>query len=146
MELRHRYRRLRRGSGIRSLARECRLSVGDFIYPMFVVEGEGIRREISTMPGNFHLSIDKLVAECEHLLELGIPAVNLFGYSEDKDDLASGSYDDQGLVQRAVRALKNALPELYVQTDVALDPYTNHGHDGLVEGDVTFVDAVLGQE
>lgn len=135
MDLRHRYRRLRRGPGIRALAREHRLSAEDLIYPMFVVEGKGIKREIKTMPNNFHVSIDQLLIEGEELLELGVPAVNLFGYSEDKDDQASGAYAEDGLIQRAVRALKRELPELYVQTDIALDPYTNHGHDGLVVGD-----------
>ena len=93
------------------------------------------KREISTMPGNYHLSIDMLLRECEMLAGLGIPAVNLFGYCEDKDEKGTGAYDDQGLIQRAVRALRQEIPELYLQTDIALDPYTTTGHDGLVVGD-----------
>jgi len=135
LHLVHRYRRLRRSEGIRSLCRETQLSVGHLIYPMFVVEGWGVRKEISSMPGNFHLSIDKLLRECEGLLKLGIPAVNLFGVSEHKDEKASAAFDGNGLIQRALRALKKELPELYLQTDVALDPYTTHGHDGLLVGD-----------
>ena len=135
LDVRHRHRRLRRNSNIRDLVRETHLSVNDLIYPMFVVEGEGVKREIPTMPGNYHLSIDCLLAACEELLHLGIPAVNLFGYCETKDLKGTGSYDENGLIQRAVRALKQELPELYVQTDIALDPYTTTGHDGIVHGD-----------
>jgi porphobilinogen synthase len=135
LHLVHRYRRLRRTEGIRSLCRETQLSVGNLIYPMFVVEGSGVRREIASMPGNFHLSIDKLLRECEGLLQLGIPAVNLFGANEQKDEKGSAAFDGNGLIQRALRALKKELPELYLQTDVALDPYTTHGHDGLLVGD-----------
>lgn len=135
LQLTHRDRRLRTGASIRRLVRETTLSRGDLIYPMFVVEGTGIRREISTMPDNFHLSIDMLLKECDMLLKLGIPAINLFGYCEEKDLKGTPAYDPQGLIQRAVRALKKELPELYLQTDIALDPYTTTGHDGLVVGD-----------
>ena len=135
MQLTHRYRRLRQKESVRQLQRETELSVNDLIYPMFVVEGHGIRREISTMPNNFHLSIDMLVRECETIHKLGIPAVNLFGYCDDKDDHGTGAYNPEGLIQRACRALKKEVPELCIQTDVALDPYTTHGHDGLVRGD-----------
>ncbi|CAM2007219.1 porphobilinogen synthase [Acanthopleuribacter pedis] len=130
--MRHRYRRNRRNDGIRRLVRETELSVNDLIYPMFVVEGSGIKKEISTMPGNYHLSIDCLVEEGRRLVDLGIPAVNLFGYCEDKDLKGTGAYNPDGLVQRALRALKADCPALYLQTDVALDPYTTTGHDGLV--------------
>lgn len=99
---------------------------------MFVVEGKGVRREISTMPGNYHLSPDEMLKEAETLLELGIPAVNLFGYCEEKDEKGTPSYDPEGLIQRTVRAMKKEFPELYIQTDIALDPYTTTGHDGLV--------------
>jgi len=135
LELTHRYRRLRANEQIRKLARETYLQVGDLIYPMFVVEGRGVRREISTMPNNFHLSIDELVKECRNLVGLGIPAVNLFGYCETKDLKGTAAYDEKGLIQRAVKTLKNEVPEIYVQTDIALDPYTTTGHDGLVVGD-----------
>ena len=127
LQIRHRYRRLRRNPAIRGLVRETTLSVQDLIYPMFVVEGNGVRREISTMPGNYHLSVDMLVRECETLAALGIPAVNLFGYCEDKDLKGTASYDDNGLIQRAVCALKKEVPEIYVQTDIALDPLHHHG-------------------
>jgi len=133
--LTHRYRRLRRNEAIRRLSRETVLSTNDLIYPMFVVEGSGVKSEISTMPGNFHVSVDMLVKECEELLNLGIPAVNLFGYCEDKDEQGTGAYFDNGLIQRAARALKKEVPEMYIQTDIALDPYTTTGHDGLVVGD-----------
>ena len=132
MDLVYRPRRLRRSAPIRGLVRETELSPRQLIYPMFVTEGKAVRENIDTMPGQFRLSTDELVRECEELYSLGIGGVNLFGYSIEKDDLASKSYDSAGLVQRAVRAIKKAVPELCVQTDVALDPYTTHGHDGLV--------------
>ena len=135
MEMRHRYRRMRRNPAIRGLVRETSLSAADLIYPMFVVEGTAIKREISTMPGNYHLSIDMLVSECEMLASLGVMAVNLFGYCEDKDLTGTGSYDDGGLIQRAVRELSEKVPEIYTQTDIALDPYTTMGHDGIVIGE-----------
>lgn len=142
-QMTHRYRRLRANEGIRRLQRETELSVNDLIYPMFVVEGQGVKSEISSMPGNFHWSIDTLVRECEDLLKLGIPAINLFGYCENKDETGTGAYAEQGLIQRTLRTLKKELPELYIQTDIALDPYTTHGHDGLVIGDEIANDATI---
>ena len=132
MDLVYRPRRLRRSASIRGLVRETELSPRQLIYPMFVTEGKAVRECIDTMPGQFRLSIDELLRECEELYALGIGAVNLFGYSIEKDKLGSMSYDSGGLIQRAVRAIKKTIPELCVQTDVALDPYTTHGHDGLV--------------
>jgi porphobilinogen synthase len=132
MQLTHRPRRLRRSAAVRSLVRETHIHTSDLIYPMFVKEGEGIREPIDSMPGQFRFSVDQLVKECKEIWDLGIPAVNLFGYTVDKDDQATHSYDPNGLIQQAIRALKDAVPELCVQTDVALDPYTHHGHDGLV--------------
>ena len=132
MELTKRPRRLRCSEAVRSLVRETNLRVDDLIHPLFVTEGEKTRAPIDDMPGQYRFSIDELVDECRELWDLGIPAVNLFGYSTAKDDLATQSYDPQGLIQRAIRSLKAAVPELCVQTDVALDPYTHHGHDGLV--------------
>jgi porphobilinogen synthase len=132
MELTHRPRRLRRSESVRSLVRETSLRTDDFIFPMFVTAGEGQRQPIESMPGQFRFSVDELVKECRAVCDMGILAVNFFGYSEDKDDMATASYNPQGLMQRAVRAVKKAVPELCVQTDIALDPYTNHGHDGLV--------------
>jgi porphobilinogen synthase len=135
MELTHRPRRLRRNAPIRSLVRETELSPQHLIYPLFVAEGSQLRDPITTMPGQFRLSVDELVKECQAAYQLGIGAVNLFGYATEKDDRATKAYDPNGLVQRAVRAIKAELPDLCVQTDVALDPYTHHGHDGLVVGD-----------
>ena len=132
MDLVYRPRRLRRSASIRGLVRETELSPRQLIYPMFVTEGKAVRECIETMSGQFRLSIDELLRECEELYALGIGAVNLFGYSIEKDELGSMSYDSGGLIQRAVRAIKKTIPELCVQTDVALDPYTTHGHDGLV--------------
>ena len=132
MDLVYRPRRLRRSASIRGLVRETELSPRQLIYPMFVTEGKAVRECIETMPGQFRLSIDELLRECEELYALGIGAVNLFGYSIEKDERGSMSYDSGGLIQRAVRAIKKTIPELCVQTDVALDPYTTHGHDGLV--------------
>ena len=137
MELTKRPRRLRRSEAVRSLVRETNLRVDDLIHPLFVTEGEKTRAPIDDMPGQYRFSVDELVDECRELWDLGIPAVNLFGYSTEKDDQATQSYDPQGLIQRAIRSLKAAVPELCVQTDVALDPYTHHGHDGLVvDGEV----------
>lgn len=132
MDLVYRPRRLRRSASIRGLVRETELSPRQLIYPMFVTEGKAVRECIETMPGQFRLSIDELLRECEELYALGISAVNLFGYSIEKDERGSMSYDSGGLIQRAVMAIKKTIPELCVQTDVALDPYTTHGHDGLV--------------
>ena len=137
MELTKRPRRLRRSEAVRSLVRETNLRVDDLIHPLFVTEGEKTRAPIDDMPGQYRFSVDELVDECRELWDLGISAVNLFGYSTEKDDQATQSYDPQGLIQRAIRSLKAAVPELCVQTDVALDPYTHHGHDGLVvDGEV----------
>ena len=132
MDLVYRPRRLRRTAPIRGLVRETELSPRQLIYPLFATEGRSVRDHIDTMPGQFRLSTDELVRECEELYALGVGAVNLFGYSEEKDELATKSYDSDGLVQRAIRTIKSAVPDLCVQTDVALDPYTTHGHDGLV--------------
>ena len=132
MDLVYRPRRLRRSAPIRGLVRETELSPRQLIYPLFVIEGKSVRDHIDSMPGQFRLSTDELVRECEELYALGVGAVNLFGYSEEKDESATKSYDSNGLVQCAIRAIKSAVPELCVQTDVALDPYTTHGHDGLV--------------
>ena len=137
LDLPNRPRRLRRTAAIRGLTRETLLHPGDFIYPMFIMDGTGVCEAIDTMPGQYRVSIDILCEEGKALLDLGIPAVNLFGYCEKKDDQATESYNPRGLIPRAVRALKDACPELCVQTDIALDPFTEHGHDGLVvDGEV----------
>ena len=133
----HRLRRLRATEELRALVRETHLHPGQFILPLFVCPGEGVRREIGAMPGNFQLSIDELVKECAEVQSLGIGGVILFGLPEAKDELASGAYDDQGIVQRAIRAIRRGTPRLLVVTDVCNCEYTSHGHCGFIEdGDV----------
>jgi porphobilinogen synthase len=127
-----RFRRLRSSEPIRSLVRETRLSPEGFVYPLFVTHGEGVRQEIVSMPGQFHLSVDQLAREAEELHSLGIPAVMLFGLPASKDEVGSGAYEPNGIAQQAVRALKDAAPELVVITDVCLCEYTSHGHCGVV--------------
>ncbi len=127
-------RRLRRSESIRRLVRETVLSVDDLIAPLFVVEGKNIKQPIESMPGQFRFSIDQLLFEAEELLELGIPGVVLFPALDDalKDPVGSESLNPEGLFPRAISALKERFPELLVITDVALDPYSSDGHDGVV--------------
>lgn len=133
----HRPRRLRRTDVIRRMVRETSLSPDDFIYPVFVTFGKGIKREVSSMPGCFQESIDEITKTAKDVYSLGIPAVILFGVPEHKDEAGSGAYDDDGIVQRAIREIKDKVPELYVITDVCLCEYTSCGHCGIVEkGDV----------
>lgn len=115
--------------------RETRLSPQDFIYPIFVTAGEDVRNPISSMPGIFQLSINHAVAEAKRAYELGIPGVLLFGIPDEKDEAATGAYDPEGIVQLATRAIKEAMPELLVITDVCLCEYMSHGHCGVVEKD-----------
>lgn len=130
-------RRLRSSEPMRRLVRETSLEPSDFILPLFAVEGEGIRKEISSMPGNYQLSIDGIVEECRECAALGIGGVILFGIPKDKDDEASQAYAEHGIVQRAVRAIKQSVPGLLVMTDVCNCEYTSHGHCGkIVDGDV----------
>ena len=130
----HRPRRLRRSENLRRMARETRLSVDNLVQPLFLVDGEGVRQEIGSMPGQYRLSIDELVKECSALHALGIPAVDLFPKIDDalKTPRGEASLDPDGLYLRAIRAVKEAVPELMIITDVALDPYSSDGHDGLV--------------
>ena len=128
----HRMRRLRASEPLRNLVRETLLDPGDFILPLFICPGEGVRREIKSMPGHAQLSVDRLVAECAEAHSLGIGGVILFGIPETKDEIASGAYADDGIVQQAVRALKREVPKLLVMTDVCNCEYTSHGHCGLV--------------
>jgi porphobilinogen synthase len=130
----HRMRRLRASEPLRNLVRETRLEPGQFILPLFAVPGEGVRREIGSMPGNYQLSVDEIAKECQQAHALGIGGVILFGIPEDKDELASGAYADDGIVQRAVRAVKQAVPKLLLMTDVCNCEYTSHGHCGKVVG------------
>jgi porphobilinogen synthase len=128
-------RRNRKTDAIRRLVRETHLSPSDFIAPLFVKEGVNLREEIKTMPGVYRLSVDELVKECRELYALGVPCVSLFPAIEEKlkDTRASEAYNPNGLYQRAIKEVKNALPDLMVMTDVALDPYSSDGHDGLVD-------------
>ena len=133
----HRLRRLRATEAIRGLVRETRLHPGQFILPLFVVPGEGIKHEIGSMPGNYQMSVDETVRECEEIYALGIGGVILFGLPESKDDMASGAYDDNGIVQRAIRAIRKEVPGLLIVTDVCNCEYTSHGHCGYIkDGDV----------
>jgi porphobilinogen synthase len=133
----HRMRRLRATESLRNLVRETRLEPSQFVLPLFVVPGEGVRREIGAMPGNYQMSIDETVKECAVVQSLGIGGIILFGIPAEKDETASGAYADDGIVQRAIRAIKKEVPKLVVMTDVCNCEYTSHGHCGkIVNGDV----------
>ncbi len=136
-ELIHRPRRLRRTPELRRLVQETRLSVEDLIYPLFVCPGEGVRREVASMPGVYTLSIDQLIEEAQDVKRLGIPAIILFGIPERKDEVGSEAYAEDGIIQRAIRALKREVPGLIVIADTCLCEYTSHGHCGVVrDGEV----------
>ena len=128
-----RLRRLRQHESLRRMVRETRLSPSDLIYPMFVMEGKDQRREIASMPGQFRLSIDLLIKEAGEVAGLGIPAVMLFGIPDRKDERGTSGYDPNGVVQRAIKAVKDHVPGLLVITDVCIDEYTTHGHCGIVK-------------
>ncbi len=133
----HRLRRLRASEPLRRLVRETHLEPSQLVYPMFVCPGEGIRREIPSMPGNYQLSVDELVKDCEGVRSLGLGGVILFGIPESKDEAASGAYAEDGIVQRAVRAIKKEVRDLVVITDVCNCEYTSHGHCGkVINGEV----------
>lgn len=129
-----RLRRTRMTAPLRSMVRETELSKNDFIYPLFVVTGTKVKREVSSMPGVYQMSVDEIVRECIQVKALGIPAVILFGIPDEKDEVGSGAYDELGIVQQAVRAIKKEVPEMVVITDVCLCEYTSHGHCGIVKG------------
>ncbi len=139
----YRARRVRKNEQIRRMVRETRLFVDNLIYPMFVIHGKKVKNEIPSMPGNYQLSVENLVREARSVHALGIPAVILFGIPATKDPLGSGAYDDKGIIQTAVKALKDKIPELVVITDVCLCEYTDHGHCGVVEGGDVLNDATL---
>ena len=136
-------RRLREKGLLRRMVRETSLAVDDLVYPLFAVHGRGIREPISSMPGVFHLSVDEIVKEAKDAAGMGIPAVLLFGLPEDKDARGSEAYADDGIVQQAVRAVKETVPDLLVVTDVCLCQYTSHGHCGVIEGGVVRNDPTL---
>ena len=138
----NRPRRLRANEPLRALVRETQLSAADLIYPLFVGPGQGVREPVTSMPGVLRLSADQLASEAKEIKDLGIPGVILFGIPESKDPEGSGAYDEDGIVQRAIRSIKDAVPDLVVIGDVCLCEYTDHGHcgvlsDGDVENDVT---------
>ncbi|UCD71364.1 MAG: porphobilinogen synthase [Syntrophobacterales bacterium] len=138
-----RLRRLRMHKRIRRLVRETRLSVDDLLYPLFVRPGKGLKIPISSMVGQFQLSIDYILEEIKEVEGLGIPGVILFGIPERKDEMGSEAYSDDGIIQRAVRAIKEEFPDFLVITDVCLCEYTSHGHCGVVEGDQILNDPTL---
>lgn len=130
-----RHRRLRYNPIIRDMVRETELMKNDLIYPLFVVPGNNIKKEVKSMPGVYQLSIDKLVEECKEVKDLGIPAVILFGIPEHKDEKGSGAYDPNGIIQKALRSLKTDVKDLVLITDVCMCEYTSHGHCGLLSGE-----------
>lgn len=126
-------RRLRQNETLRAMVRETEVNVRDLIYPLFAIHGRGVKNPVPSLPGVYQLSVDNLVSEVEGVVAAGIPAVLLFGIPAIKDEVGSGAYDPQGIVQKATRAIKKAYPELLVITDVCLCEYTSHGHCGLVD-------------
>jgi len=141
----YRPRRLRKNENIRSLVRETVLTVNDLIYPLFVCEGKGIKQEVKSMPEVYRFSIDKLIEEVKEVVDLGIKAVLLFGIPEKKDEIGSSAYAKDGIIQKALRALKEKFPELVVITDVCLCEYTSHGHCGIIKNHTVENDATLEQ-
>nr|pir hem B protein - Synechococcus sp [Synechococcus sp.]CAA49892.1 porphobilinogen synthase [Synechococcus elongatus PCC 7942 = FACHB-805] len=134
----HRPRRLRSSETLRRMVRETTLTSADFIYPLFAVPGEGVAKEVTSMPGVYQLSIDKIVEEAKEVYDLGIPSIILFGIPTDKDNDATGAWHDCGIVQKAATAVKEAVPELIVAADTCLCEYTPHGHCGYLEvGDLS---------
>lgn len=143
-DLIHRPRRLRRREPLRALVREARLAREDFVLPFFVCPGEGIRREVASMPGVHNLSVDQVVREAADAFELGIKAVLLFGLPEAKDETATGAYSEDGIVQQAIRAIRRSVPGLMVIADTCLCEYTSHGHCGVVREGEVLNDETLG--
>ena len=139
----HRPRRLRRTAALRNMVRETRLGIEGLIYPMFVCPGTNVRREVSSMPGIFQHSVDQAVEECREVAGLGIPAIILFGLPEKKDASGSEAYSPDGAVQRAIAAIRKAVPDLVIVSDVCLCEYTSHGHCGVVEGEEILNDPTL---
>ncbi|NBI06465.1 porphobilinogen synthase [Senegalia massiliensis] len=143
MELKNRPRRLRTNGIIRNLVRETKLNIEDLVYPLFVVEGENIKKEIPSLPNNYHFSIDKLVEEVKELTKLGIHYIMLFGLPDKKDNIGSSAYSDDGIVQRAIIEVKKEITDIYIITDICMCQYTDHGHcgllteDGKIENDTT---------
>ena len=128
-----RLRRLRKNETLRRMVRETTLSVDDLILPLFVTFGKGVKKPISSMPGHFQLSIDKLLKEVQEIEALNIPGVILFGIPEKKDEVGSGAYDEHGIIQEAIKSIKSQNPDMFVITDVCMCEYTNHGHCGIIK-------------
>ncbi|MDO9267368.1 MAG: porphobilinogen synthase [Sulfurimonas sp.] len=128
-----RFRRTRLNGHLRSLVRETSVSVNDFIYPLFVRSGEGIKTEVSSMPGVFQMSIDEVLKECDELKKLGLYAIILFGIPDVKDSIGSDSLCEHGIIAKAIRAIKKAHPEMFVVTDLCFCEYTDHGHCGIID-------------
>ena len=139
----YRPRRMRQNKAFRRMIRETNLTVDDLILPLFVIKGSNVKNPVESMPDQYQLSIDNLLDTAEQAYQLGIPAVMLFGIPDRKDELASKAYADDGIVQNATRALKDKLPELMVITDVCLCAYMDHGHCGVLDGDIVDNDASL---
>ena len=139
----HRLRRLRQNENLRRLVRETHLSVNDFIMPLFIVPGSGVIHPISSMPGIAQLSVDRAVEECKEIRDLGIPGVILFGIPDHKDPVGSAAYADNGIIQTALRSLKEEVPGLLLMTDVCFCEYTDHGHCGIITGQDVDNDATL---
>jgi porphobilinogen synthase len=139
----YRPRRLRKSDALRALVRETRLTRDDFVLPLFVCPGTGVRREISSMPGVFNLSIDETTNEVSAAYDAGLRSVILFGLPESKDELASGAYAEDGIVQRAIRAIRNSTPGVLIMADTCLCEYTSHGHCGVVRGQEVLNDESL---
>jgi len=139
----YRPRRLRKNENFRRMIRETALSVDDLVCPLFVTHGEGVKNPISSMPGNFQMSIDNLVEEVKKIKSIGIPAIMLFGIPEVKDEEGSGAWDEDGIIQQAVRKIKDKVADILVITDVCLCEYTSHGHCGVLDGEEVDNDATL---
>jgi len=138
-----RLRRLRYNPIVRDMIRETVLTKNDLIYPLFVVPGTKVKNEVRSMPGVFQMSIDVVVEECKELVQLGIPAIILFGIPEHRDEVGSGAYDPNGIIQQAVRAIKKEVKNLLVITDVCMCEYTSHGHCGILDGERILNDATV---
>jgi porphobilinogen synthase len=138
-----RLRRLRKTAALRDMFRQTSLSPADFIYPLFIVEGENVKKEISSMPAQYQLSIDNALRECEELTALNVNSIILFGIPNEKDEVGSGAYADDGIIQKATRAIKERFREMIVVTDVCLCEYTSHGHCGVIENGYVHNDKTL---
>ena len=139
----YRPRRLRKNENFRRLIRETRLTVDDLVYPLFVVSGKNVKKPIESMPGSFQLSADNIVKEAQQARELGIPAILLFGIPPHKDESGTGAFAKEGVIQQAVKRIKNEVPDILIITDVCLCEYTSHGHCGMVEKGEVINDATL---